>query len=592
MKKLFRPISFFRPDLPRIGVVGGLMLASVAANLLKPWPLALIVDSVLGGKPLPPSVAQFFGDASKWSLIVSFSIVLMVLHVGQGLLNAVQNFTAIQVGLRGLTRVRNAVFEHLLRLSMRFHQGASTGDLIYRASFDTYSFQTLFQQGLVTLASAALSLVLMVAVMWRVNAALTLVALAVVPPLLLVIKVLGKTMRERGTAAQQADSRVTSQVQQSIAAMPLLQSYTREDVEAESFGKQTVHAERTRLAQHGWELVYWLAITVVFALGTTAIVWLGARQVLAGELTIGTLLVFLAYLGQLYEPLNQLSHVGATLASAGAATRRVIELLDATPDVQDTAHARAAELRGDLKFCGVSFAYRADAPVLRDVSFALKPGESCAVIGPSGAGKSTLISLVPRFFDPDAGALLMDGADARDLRLKDLRRHVSLVLQEPVLLQASIAENIACGRVAATRAEVESAARAANAHDFIARLPQGYDTVVGEGAARLSVGEKQRINIARAFLKDAPVLLLDEPTSALDAESEARVVASVFDLMRGRTTLIVAHRLGTIQRVDKILVLERGVVTEFGTREELLARGGYFARMMRGEIGGEDANRH
>ncbi|HMJ90920.1 MAG TPA: ABC transporter ATP-binding protein, partial [Candidatus Acidoferrum sp.] len=367
----------------------------------------------------------------------------------------------------------------------------------------------------------------------------------------------------------------------------------REEPEAARFGDQTKIAERARLAQHVWELVYWLAITVVFALGTTAIVWLGAKQVLAGALSIGELLVFLAYLAQLYEPLNQLSHVGATLASATAATHRVFELLDTPVDVMDSPTAlrvvseeerqvgqRVLVAQGGVEFRGVNFSYRPDSPVLRDVNFTLRPGESCAIIGPSGAGKSTLISMVPRFFDPDAGVVLLDGTDIRQLRVKDLRRHIGVMLQEPIILAATVAENIGCGRDGATRAQIESAARAANAHDFIARLPQQYDTVVGEGAARLSVGERQRINIARAFLKNAPVLLLDEPTSALDAESESMVVSSIFELMHGRTTLIVAHRLSTIRRVDKVMVIERGVITAFGSRDELMAQEGYFARLI------------
>lgn len=593
MTRLFRPLAYFRPDLPRIAVVGALMLANVGANLLKPWPLALLVDSVLSGKPLPRWVSEHVRDTSQASLIITCSLVLLALHIGQGVLSALQNFTAIQVGLRGLTRVRTDVFDHIQRLSMRFHQGASSGDLIYRASWDTYSFQSLFQQGLVTFASAALSLVLMVVVMWRVNPKLTAIALITVPALLLIIKVLGKTMRERGTAAQQTDSRVTSLVQQLITAMPLVQSYTREKIESARFGDQATTAERARLKQHGWELIYWLAITVIFALGTTAIVWLGAKQVLVGALTVGGLLVFLAYLAQLYEPLNQLSHVGATLASATAATHRVFELLDTEPDVTDNRTAlrvvseaqrevgqRVLVAHGALKFRDVHFSYRNDSPVLRNVSFTLQPGESCAIIGPSGAGKSTLLSLVPRFFDPDSGAVCLDNTNIRDLRVKDLRRHVAVMLQEPIILPATVAENMACGKEGATHAEIEKAARAANAHDFIMRLPKGYDTVIGEGAARVSVGERQRINIARAFLKDAPVLLLDEPTSALDAESEATVVSSIFDLMRGRTTLIVAHRLSTIQRVDKVLVMEAGMVTAFGSRNELLAQQGYFTRLM------------
>lgn len=592
MNKLLRPMTFFWPDAPRIGLVAVLMLASVSANLLKPWPLALVVDNVLGDKPLPPLVASWTGSASKWSLLVTFSLVLLGLHVIQGLLSAVQNYTAIQVGLRGLTRVRDEVFAHLLRLSMRFHQGATTGDLIFRASWDTYSFQTLFQQGIVTFASAALSLLLMVGVMWRVNARLTFVALFTVPALLIVIKVLGKSMRDRGMAAQQADSGVTSMVQQAIAAMPLLQSFTLEDAEKGRFNAQVRVAERRRLSQHGWELVYWLAITIVFAAGTAAIVWLGSRQVLLRELTVGQLLVFLAYLAQLYEPLNQLSHVGATVANATAATHRVFELLETPADVKSARTARpvvgpsdsveegALVARGAVTFDKVTFGYSPDTPVLRNITFALKPGESCAVIGPSGAGKSTLINLVPRFFDPDTGSVALEGVDLRELRLKDLRRQIGVMMQEPILLHATVAENIACGKAGARQADIEAAARAANAHEFIAGLPKGYDTLIGEGGARFSVGERQRINIARAFLKDAPVLLLDEPTSALDAESEARVVSSIFDLMRGRTTLIVAHRLSTIERVDKVLVIERGVVTAFGPREELLAQQGYFARMV------------
>jgi ATP-binding cassette, subfamily B, bacterial len=593
LNKLFRPVRYFQPEMPRVAVVALLMLASVGANLLKPWPIALVVDSVLGGKPLPPIVSRMADDSSPIKLIATFSLVLLAIHLAQGVMSALQNFTAIQVGLRGLTRVRNEVFNHLQQLSMRFHQGASTGDLIYRASWDTYSFQTLFQQGFLTFTSAALSLVLMVVVMWRVNAQLTAVALVTVPALLLVIKVLGKSMRIRGTSAQQADSRVTSLVQQAIAAMPLIQSYTREEKQAGEFGDQTKIAERARLGQHGWELVYWLAITLVFALGTTGIVWLGAKQVLAGALTVGELLVFLAYLAQLYEPLNQLSHVGATLATASAATQRVFELLDTPADVKDSRTAlrvvneeerqvgqRVLVAHGGLEFRAVNFSYRTDCPVLRNVNFTLKPGESCAIVGPSGAGKSTLINLVPRFFDPDSGAVLLDGTDIRDLRIKDLRQHIGMMFQEPTILAATVAENIACGKEHGTPKQIEAAARAANAHDFIMRLPRQYDTVLGEGAARLSVGERQRINIARAFLKDAPVLLLDEPTSALDADSENMVVSSIFDLMHGRTTLIVAHRLSTIRRVDKVLVIESGVVTAFGSREKLLAQQGYFTRVL------------
>ncbi|MEI6355993.1 MAG: ABC transporter ATP-binding protein [Verrucomicrobiota bacterium] len=333
-------------------------------------------------------------------------------------------------------------------------------------------------------------------------------------------------------------------------------------------------------------------MAAVFALGIAAIVWAGARQVLDGRLSVGQLLVFLAYLAQLHEPLNQLSNVGSTLASSRAGTRRVLELL--YEEDAGTRGARPVETAsggstdpvvapcaGGLVFDAVSFSYAEGRPVLREVSFRVEAGTSVALIGPSGAGKTTVLHLMPRFLRPDSGSIRLGGADIAGLPLRALREQVALVSQEPLLLPASVAENIGYGKAGATRAEIEAAARAANAHGFIVKLPQGYDTVVGDGAARLSTGEKQRLNLARAFLKDAPVLLLDEPTSALDAESEALVLAGLRELMRGRTTVMVAHRLGTLRAVDRIVALVDGRVAETGTAEELLAAGGYFAKLTR-----------
>ena len=598
MNNIRRALQFFRPDSGRIAVVLLLSLASIAGNVLKPWPIALILDGVLQGKAFPKWLLDWSGgQTSQAWWITALTLGLFAIHTSQGLLSAAQNFVAIQIGLGGLRRVRSLVFATLQRLSLRFHQSARVGDLIFRASWDTYSFQTLFQQGVLTALNASLSLILMVAFMWPMNHQLTLIALGTMPLIIAVIRLVGPKMQARGAAAQQADSQVTSLVQQNIGALPLIQSYTREEEQQRVFDEQATVAQKRRLSQHAWELLYWLGISLVFAAGTAAIVWVGSHEVLAQRLTVGGLVVFLAYLGQMYEPLNQLSHVGATTATALAATGRVFEVIDTPEEVRDAEDARrvqgpgskvqgqeAVVASGRFAFENVSFGYEKDRPVLLEVSFELQPGESCAVIGPSGAGKSTLMNLVPRFFDPNGGVVKLEGSDLRSLRLKDLREQVAVVLQEPILLPATIAENIAFGKPGATPAEIEVAARAANAHQFIARLPQQYQTMVGEGAARLSVGERQRINIARAFLKDAPILLLDEPTSALDAESEAQVVASIFNLMKGRTTLMVAHRLSTIRRVNKVVVMEAGRVTESGSPEELLGRGGYFARVASGQI--------
>ena len=606
MKSLSRVLRYFRPDAAQMVFALGLLVVSTAASLLKPWPLALIVDTVLSGKPLPDALAWF----SLWdrgSLLALLGLGIVVLYTGQGAIAAWQNYTTIKIGLRGLVRVRNEVFRWLEHLSMRFHQGRTQGDLIYRVSWDTYAFQTLFQQGVFTFLSASLSLVLMLGVMWNLNRPLAGLALLMVPLLVFSMKFLGKGMSSRSLAAHQADSYVTSSIQQTIAALPLIQSYTREDWEEERFAGRVDTAYQKRVAQHGWEVIYSLVIAAGFGLITAGLAWLGAKQVLAGQLTLGELLVFLGYLTQLYEPLNQLSHVGATVSDASAGTARVLELLDSHREVGDapdarpvlnalvdgmaretapqaagspTARAAASPdlssphqpvwARGNISFDRVSFGYDENRPVLHDISFSVAAGESVAVIGPSGAGKTTLLQLLPRFYDPISGSVRLEGVDLRELRLRDLRAQVALVPQEPILLLASIAENIAYGKPEASRAEIEEAARAANADIFIHQLPAQYDTIVGESSARLSAGEKQRINIARAFLKNAPILVLDEPTSALDQESEELVVRSLMDLMSGRTTLVVAHRLSTIRSVDRILVLEAGRIVESGAPEHVL----------------------
>ena len=573
--RLWRQIlAFYRADWLRVGAALGLLLATTAVAIFKPWPLAWIVDR------LARNDAAATGAGDDLRVILGWAALLAAVHGLHALLGAAQQALVIHTGLRGLARVRRAVFGWLLRLSLRRLQGAQAGDLIYRATWDTHAFQTLFQQGLFTFLGATLTLVAMTVVMWRFNPALTLVALGTVPVLLLIMRFFGPLMSQRAGRAQAADSGVAALVQQAVANLPLIQGFTREQTEADRFEASAAGSLAARWRQHRAEVVYLAVVAVVLAVGTAGIVVLGAREVTAGNLTVGRLLVFLAYLAQLYEPLNQLSHVGSTVSNARAGAERVLELLaedratKAEPTFKDRTFPAA-----ELAFEDVSFAYTTGQPVLRNVRVSLRAGESVALIGPSGAGKTTLLQMIPRFLDPDSGVVRLAGEDLRSYPRPWLREHVALVLQESLLLPTTIAENIGYGRAGATRDEIEAAAAAANAHEFIRRLPQGYDTVVGDGAARLSVGEKQRLNLARAFLKDAPILLLDEPTSALDAESEGLVLASLRRLMKGRTTLMVAHRLATIREVDRIVVLNAGEVMEVGTAAELLAKGGYFSRV-------------
>jgi ATP-binding cassette subfamily B protein len=618
LRLLVRALGYFRPDAGRIGLSVALLLAGIGVNLLKPWPLAILVDSVLGNKPYPAWLPSDLGAWAQPAQITAIIAASLALHLAHSAVCAGHVYLTIGVGLRGLRRVRDDVFGWLQRLSLRYHNGTEAGDIIFRAGTDTAAFQTLFQQGLLIVVSAIGTLVFMAVMMARLNLYLTAVALVAVPVLLVSIKLFGGSMRSRAMDAQRAESKVYSLIHQGITALPLIQSHAREHHEQRRFTNHTEQARQRKMSQQGLEVLFWCAISVILAACTLGVTWVGAQQVLAANLTLGELLVFLAYVAQLFEPLHQLSQVGATLSSASASTRRVFEILDTPEEVGDRPQARPVhrgretdasaglptsaddmfagggapavlpgrplQIYGNIAYDDVSFDYVPSRPALRHISFKLLAGTSAAIIGPSGAGKTTLLNLLPRFFDPKSGGVLLEGVDLRELRLADLRAQIGLVLQKPIILPATVAENIAYGKPHATKAEIEAAAHYANASAFIEKLPQQYETVVGDGGARLSVGEKQRINLARAFLKDAPILLMDEPTSALDVESEAQVVASLFALMRGRTTLMVAHRLTTIRRVDRILVVESGRLTEMGAPDDLLAAQGYYARVVNGQL--------
>jgi len=550
MKWLIPTLRIYRPDAARCAAALGLVGLTTAAAVIKPWPLAWILDALSGRSGETDSIP-------RWTL------ALLGAYLLHGLLGATQQSLVITLGLRGLQRIRHQVFERLMRLSPREVQGNAAGDWIYRATWDTYAFQTLFTHGIFTSLTAGAGVIAMTVVMARIHLPLTAVALATVPPLLIVMRIFGPRLQRAATQAQTADAGIAAAVQQAVANLSLIQAFTRESSTTSDFDRQAGEAFLARRHQHRSEVVYLAAVAAILAAGTAGIVALGSGEVAAGRLTLGQLLVFLAYLAQLYEPLNQLSHLGGTISTAQASAQRVLEWLD-TPDhsANGTTPTPRPAHGVDLEFSGVGFAYEPGRPVLKGLNLNLKPGEIVAIVGPSGAGKTTLLQLIPRFLEPDLGQVRWCGLDLKCLDRQSLRQQVSWVLQEPLLLPTTVAENIGFGRDGATRAEIEAAAQAAQAHEFIQRLPQGYDTRVGDGAARLSVGEKQRIHLARAFLKDAPVLLLDEPTSALDGESELAVMAAVQRLTHGRTTLMVAHRPETLHIAHRIVRLEGGALIE------------------------------
>lgn len=605
MNPFLRGLRYYKADAGRVALAFVLLLLSLGAGLLKPWPLALLVDHVLGNRPIPSWLSEY---THVWQLptwIGALALGLFGIHATQALLGCAYQYCLIQSGLRGLARVRIEMFHWLQRLSLRFHQGTSQGDVIYRASWDTHSVHTLYQHGLFTLLASSLSVILMVIVMFRVNPPLTYTALVTVPFLFMAIQLLGGAMKRRCLAAHEADGKVTTQVQQSMAALPLIQSYTREAEAEKTFAAHVARALSLRQTQHAGELFYLAAVAVLLAAGTALTLWVGANEVAAGRLTVGELLVFIAYLGQFYEPLNQLAHVGQTIADASAGIQRVFEILDTPAEVAELPHARPVMgpsvkvsvseghkanspsstqplvARGNIELHNVSYSYQPERWALEGINLQIQAGESVAIIGPSGAGKTTLLHLFPRFFDPEKGRITLEGDDIKHLVIKDLRRQMALVMQEPILLPGTILENISFGRPGARFDEIEAAAQAAHADEFIKRLPHHYETVIGEGAARLSTGEMQRISLARAFLKNAPILLLDEPTSSLDTENEQLIMDGLSTLMSHRTVIMVTHRPALCRLAKEIVVMDQGHVVGRGTLSELMAKPGYASRFLR-----------
>jgi ATP-binding cassette subfamily B protein/subfamily B ATP-binding cassette protein MsbA len=553
-------------------------------ELLKPWPLQIVIDNALGGKPFPIAALS----SSPVELLLLACIGMVVVHFGAGVLTLLHNYTAIRIGQDMVNDLRGALYAHLQRLSLAFHSRQRVGDLLYRITADSFAVQTMIMNGALPILSALVLLAGMLVVLFPLDPMLTMLALTVVPVLFALIALFNRKIFEIAGDVRTTESRVYSLVQWAMSSIKLVQAFTKEEEEHRRFMGASRESLQATLRLYNWQTLYSGTVNLVIAAGTAVVVFAGARAVISGTLSIGQLIVFISYLAQLYAPINQITQSWGLIAGARVGARKIFEILETEPDLKDGIRKfPPSGARGEVAWSGVDFRYRADTPILTGIELKVPAGTKIAVVGPTGAGKSTLLGLLPRFYDPSAGSVAIDGIDVREYTLRSLRNQIAMVLQPPLIFPLSVRDNIAYGRPGADDRAIEEAARLAQVDDLIASLPAGYDTLLGESGTALSEGEKQRITIARALLRDAPILVLDEPTSALDVTTEALVMAGIERLMVGRTTFIIAHRLSTVRQCDRILVLHGGAIVEQGTLPELLRLNGFFAEYYRTQFAPE-----
>jgi ATP-binding cassette subfamily B protein len=589
-----RVLRYYRPFWAQ--TIFGLLLSfcGIGLNLLKPWPFKIIVDHIIPNFHGDHRSSHFFqlgfliGDhqtpmspvLSIAGVVAVLCLALVVIQLLWGIINWITSYIFVKIGLQALLKLRTDLYSYLQSLSLKYHDARRSSDSSFRVAYDSQSIQTIYNKGFTNIFASIITLIGTFAVMVRIDWQLTLLSLAIVPLLLGAIYFFAHRIRHESTFIQEQESAVLAQAQEGLSSIRMVHAFGREDWEVHQFRAQAQQSLQANLRLTLTNVNSALVISTLMVMGTAAMYYLGTMHVLAGTLTLGSLLVFSAYLLMLYQPLESLTYTTWAMEGATAGAKRCFEVLDRQDDVVDSPDAIAiAETKGALQFENVSFGYSTDRPVLQDINLDITPNQIIALVGGTGAGKSTLLSLVPRFYDPTSGSVALDGRDLRKITKRSLRAQIGMVLQDTVLFSTTVRENIAYGRPDATEEEIVAAAQRAQADEFIRQLPNGYQSLVGERGGHLSVGQRQRIGIARAFLKNAPILLLDEPTSALDPTTEAAIMETIKELMQGRTTLIVTHRLATIHNVDRIIVLERGRIVEQGRGPELVQRRGVYAKL-------------
>jgi ATP-binding cassette subfamily B protein len=588
-------VDLLRPHWGALLLAFCAVLGETITDVLEPWPVKIVVDNLLQHKRLPGwigrMVISLFGDNSHAILNFAVGAVAAIAIVG-ALSSYAEKYLTTSVSQWVTHDLRRLLYSHIQRLSLAEYDETRTGDLISRVTSDIDAVQDFVNSALLGILVNSLTLVGMIGVMFYINWRFTLIALSVSPVLFVFVYFFTRRIKKYSRAVRKKESELTSVVQEVFTSIRVVKAFAREDYEQERFEARSLENVETALKARSLKAKLAPMVEVIVAVGTCLVLGYGARLVLNGQLSAGVLIVFLLYLGKMYKPMRDLSKMTDTVSKAVVGYERIQEVLEIESKVRDLPKAKKApRFKGKIEFDHVSFSYDGENPVLKDISFTIEPGQIAALVGPSGTGKTTVISLIPRFYDTTSGKVKIDGKDVREYKLKSLRQQISFVLQDTLLFRATIWENIAYGKPEASRKEIEDAAKLANAHEFIEKMPEGYDTMVGERGVLLSGGQRQRIAIARAVIRDTPILILDEPTSGLDAASEQSVIEALDRLMKGRTTLLIAHHLGTIRHADCIFVVKDSELVEQGTHEELLEAGGTYAELhkIQTSLGAESA---